>query len=247
MEVLQTKEVYPDKEYPSFMKRPFINLLRGVSHLEEYEFTSSSFAYLNSTGKRILDIFGSLVGIIIGFPAFIVAAMIVKIVDHSPVIFFQERYGFHGKPFIFYKLRTLKIIDEPESVQIGQIQYKARHETTITGNLWRVTSIDEIIQFWLVLKGDMSLIGHRPIPMFYLQYLDQIEGMNKSKLDHYLDIISKYKPGMSSLSSVNGRGDLAIQQKMEYDLIYAHNASFALDIGLLFRTVIAVITGRGAK
>ena len=132
-------------------------------------------------------------------------------------------------------------------VSIERIQYKPKYETTTTGRFWRVTSIDEIIQFWLVLKGDMSLIGHRPMPIYYLPHMDQLKGMTPDKLNHYLDIVSRYKPGMSSLSSVNGRGDLSMQQKLEYDLIYAQHASFTVDIILLIRTIIAVISRRGAK
>ena len=229
------------------MQRISTNSLLGISRLEEYHFLPSSYSYLNGKVKRAIDICGALIGILFGFPLFFVAALIVRIIDHVPAIFSQERYGLGGKPFSFYKLRTLKIIEKRETVQVTRIQYKPRYDTTTTGRFWRVTSVDEIIQFWLVLKGDMSLIGHRPLPIYYLQYLDQIEGINSIKLNHYLSIISCYKPGMSSLSSVNGRGDLTMQQKMEYDLIYAQYASFALDASLLVRTIIAVITRRGAR
>jgi len=85
------------------------------------------------------------------------------------------------------------------------------------------------------------------MPIYYLPHMDQLKGMTPDKLNHYLDVVSRYKPGMSSLSSVNGRGDLSMQQKLEYDLIYAQHASFAFDIILLIRTIIVVISRRGAK
>jgi lipopolysaccharide/colanic/teichoic acid biosynthesis glycosyltransferase len=202
---------------------------------------------LNSTEKRIIDIIGAIFGLLLGLPFFLIAMLIVKFIDRVPIIFHQERFGLHGKPFNFFKLRTLKVIDERRALQIERIQYKPQYETTPTGKFWRRTSIDEIIQFWLVLKGEMSLIGHRPLPIYYIDYLDQIDGMNKPKLKHYLKVISHFKPGMSSLSAVNGRGDLTMQQKMEYDLIYAQKANIVYDLALLLRTIVVVITQRGAK
>ena len=229
------------------MKKSRIDVLMGTSCLELYNLTPSSSAYLKSRNKRVMDIFGALMGLAAGTPILIIAALLIKIVDRIPVVFSQKRLGFLGREFTIYKLRTLKLIDDRKLATLENVQNKPNYETTTTGKFWRVTSIDEIIQFWLVLKGNMSLIGHRPVPIYYVQYLDQLEGMNRQKLDHYVAIISKYKPGMSSLSSVNGRGDLTMQQKMEYDLIYAQNASFFLDISLLIRTMIVVITRRGAK
>ena len=229
------------------MKRSQVDSLHGISRLEEYHFTSSSHRYLNSRAKRLVDICGAVTGMLIGLPLFLLSVIIVKVVDGDPAIFSQDRYGLGGKPFLFYKLRTLQIIEKREPIQIQRIQYKPQYSTTTTGRFWRVTSIDEIVQFWLVLKGEMSLIGHRPIPIYYLPYLEQMDGMSQGKIDHYLTMISCYKPGMSSLSSVNGRGDLSMQQKMEYDLIYAQHANFILDASLLLRTLIAVITRRGAR
>lgn len=202
------------------------HVMKGTTNLEKYDFTPDSHAYLNSWLKRSLDIVGAIVGIFVGFPIFFFAACIVKLVDGVPILFTQERFGLNGEGFIFYKLRTLKIIETRDMVDRNRIESKPIYETTYTGRFWRVTSIDEIIQFWLVLKGKMSLIDHRPFPIYYLPHLDKISDMNADKLHHYLSTIKQYKPGMSSLSSVNGRGNLTMQQKIEYDLIYAQNASF---------------------
>ena len=229
------------------MKQSHIGLLRGVTGIYEYRCTNSSHAYLNGLIKRGLDIGGAVIGLLLGMPIFLIAMLLVKVIDRVPIMFFQERFGYGGRPFLFYKLRTLKVIDDRRALQIDRIQYKPQYETTRTGKLWRITSVDEIIQFWLVLKGEMSLIGHRPLPMYYLDHLHQIEGMDKTKLAHYLKTISQFKPGMSSLSAVNGRGDLTMQQKMEFDMIYARDASLWLDIRLLLQTVVVVVTRRGAK
>jgi len=206
----------------------------------------NSIAYLNSRTKRLLDIVGAVVGIIIGFPLFAIACMIVRLVDGIPPLFRQERIGHGGEAFTITKLRTLPI-DEKRVPCAKRIANKPQYATTRTGKFWRRHSIDEIFQFWLVLKGDMSLIGHRPIPMYYLEHLQNLDGMNTVKSRHYIQTISQYKPGMSSLSSVNGRGNLSMLEKIEYDLDYAEHASLAYDIELLARTVVAVITCNGAK
>jgi len=221
--------------------------LKGVEHLLDYKTNPQSLEYLQGYTKRLMDICGACLGILLGLPIFCLAAIIVRLVDQVPVIFYQKRIGLNGREFDFYKLRTLKTIDTREMVILSNLERKPVYKTTRTGRFWRVTSIDEIIQFWLVLKGEMSLIGHRPLPDYYLPHLDQIAGMDKIKLAHYLKITGQYKPGMSSLSSVNGRGNLTMQEKLEYDLLYAQNAGFWYDLKLLLRTVVAVLTLRGAR
>lgn len=205
-----------------------------------------SMAYLNGNLKRFVDILGAITGLIFCMPVFFVAALIVKFVDKVPVLFTQKRIGLHGKPFTILKLRTL-IIDEKRVSSSTTIYKKPDYATTSTGKFWRVTSVDEIIQFLLVLKGEMSLIGHRPIPFYYLPHLPQLENMDSEKTEHYLSVICRYKPGMSSLSSVNGRGDLTLHQKFVYDLIYARDANFLYDMKLLLQTIYVVITRQGAK
>lgn len=216
--------------------------ISSIAHSAEHD----SIAYLNSRTKRILDIVGAIVGLIIGLPIFAVASLIVRIVDRVPAIFTQERIGYGGQPFTIIKLRTLPV-DETRVPNAKRIANKPQYATTRTGKFWRRHSVDEILQFWLVLKGDMSLIGHRPIPVYYLEHIHNIDGMTPQKLQHYIEIISQYKPGMSSLSSVNGRGDLSMIEKMQYDLQYAESANFIFDLELLARSVVAVITCKGAK
>jgi len=208
--------------------------------------SAKSLAYLNGRLKRYVDILGALIGIICGLPTFCVAALVVKFIDKVPVLFFQERIGLHGQPFVIVKLRTL-IMHEKHVVKPETIYKKPNYTTTRTGKLWRITSIDEIAQFFLVLKGEMSLIGHRPIPMYYISHLSQMDHMNPKSIEHYLSIIYQYKPGMSSLSSVNGRGDLTLQQKFMYDLIYARDANFLYDMKLLLQTAYVVAARQGAR
>jgi len=220
---------------------------RFIRSLEEKALVDKHIAYLNSPLKRAIDIVGALVGITLGFPIFGIAAIVAVLIDGVPPIFRQERFGFGGKPFTMMKLRTLAIIETRDTVNVMNMQVKPQYCTTRTGQFWRTMSIDEIIQFWLVLKGDMSLIGHRAMPVYYIPHLQEMAGMDQAKVHHYLRVVSTYKPCMSSLSSVNGRGDLTMQQKMAFDLAYVERASLGYDLQLLVLTVIAVITRRGAK
>ncbi len=207
---------------------------------------NDSLSYLTSRTKRLIDIVGGIFGLILGFPIFAVASMIVIFVDGVPPIFRQDRVGLHGEAFSIIKLRTLPV-DETRVPSAKRIANKPQYETTRTGKFWRRHSIDEILQFWLVLKGDMSLIGHRPIPMYYLSHLPDLDGMTAPKAEQYIKTISQYKPGMSSLSSVNGRGNLSMLEKMGYDREYLESASLWLDLQLLIRSVYVVITCTGAK
>lgn len=118
---------------------------------------------------------------------------------------------------------------------------KMTYSYTKTGKFWRKTSIDEVFQFWYILKGSMSLIGYRPIPVDYVDYLSQLKGVGESRAAYYLNAISKVKPGLSSLSSVNGRTNLKMKDKMDMDLVYLKEASFKYDLKLLVKSVFYVI------
>lgn len=206
-----------------------------------------SMAYLNSKLKRFLDIFGALIGIVICTPIFLIAALTVSLIDKVPILYFQERFGLHGNPFTIIKLRTLRIYEKHLEGKPRSIHKKPDYETTRTGKFWRIHSVDEIPQFVLVLRGEMSLIGHRPFPVYYLPHLREMDNMSQEQFEHYLNVISKYKPGMSSLSSVHGRGNLTMHEKFEYDLMYARDASFLYDMKLLLHTLYVVFTCEGAK
>lgn len=209
--------------------------------------TSSGIAYCQSRVKRGLDIVGAIVGLILLMPVFLLACIVVRFVDHVPPIFRQERFGYGGKPFTILKLRTLPIIEKANDTNAEKIQRKPEYATTRTGRFWRVHSVDEIIQFWLVLKGEMSLIGHRSFPVYYVPHLAEMPGMTPAGIENYLNIISQYKPGMTALSAINGRGNLTLQEKIAFDLDYARTASFKNDVVILLKTVVAVLQCEGAK
>lgn len=211
------------------------------------EATPSGLVYCNSRSKRLLDIIGALIGFITLMPVFATAAVIVRLVDGVPPVFRQQRFGLRGVPFTILKLRTLPVDEIPAAANSERIQHKPDYHTTRTGKFWRVHSVDEIIQFWLVLKGEMSLVGHRSFPVYYIPHMANMPGMTQAALDNYLNVISQYKPGMTALSAVNGRANLSLQQKIDFDLRYAQDACLWLDIKILLKSVVVVLTCEGAK
>lgn len=198
-------------------------------------------AYLVSRKKRLLDVMGALLGLTLGLPVFTLAVVVVVLVDNVNPFFVQQRIGLGGVGFDFLKLRTLKVKEDYEVLSTEVVSSKMTYECTTTGKFWRKTSIDEIFQFWYVLKGRMSLIGHRPIPVDYVDFLSNLEGMDEGQVANYLSTIYKMKPGLSSLSSVKGRTNLTMQEKMKLDLEYADKASFRFDLSLLSKTIFYAI------
>jgi len=220
--------------------------LLGPEQWLQYRDEDIKVEYLCSKSKRIFDIIGSILGLFFGFPLIIISAVIVTFVDKVHFVFAQPRLGFQGKTFIMYKLWTLDVNkDRGSGISVKTLEKKPNIPTTKTGKFWRRTSIDELLQFWNVLRGDMSIVGYRPFPTYYMPHLHELTG-NSLTANHYLDSVTSYKPGMTGLSTINGRGNLTFQQKMEYDLIYAQKASFFYDMGILMWTVVAVITQDGA-
>ena len=204
--------------------------------------------YLNSKIQRIIDIFGAILGLVIGCPFLIIASLVIKIIDNVPVIFYQQRYGKYGKEFILYKLKTLTINETTEMVDAIRMEKKPILDPTVTrtGYFWRRTSIDEIPQFLNVLRGNMSLVGYRPFPYYYAPRLHELSGLTKKDVEYYLNCISSFKPGLTSLSSIHGRSKLKLQQKMEYDMLYAEKACVLHDIKIILDTMIVVVTQDGA-
>lgn len=194
-----------------------------------------------------MDVIGSLLGICLGAPLLVISCIIVIVVDHVPPVFVQARFGLGGKPFNLVKLRTLKVLEKRDDVDPYRIHKKPDYETTRTGKFWRKTSIDELMQFWLVLKGEMSLIGHRPFPMYYIPHLKHLEGIDECDLEFYLQSIKCFKPGMSSLASVSGRSSLTMQEKFAFDLYYLQQATLIYDLKLIIHTLWVVISCKNAK
>ena len=197
--------------------------------------------------KRVLDIIGATVGLIISLPISIFITILIKLESPGSVIYRQERIGKGGKTFVMYKFRTM-CDDNPElerETLSGNPELLANYERfqklennprlTQLGKILRRTSMDEIPQFWNILKGDMSLVGPRP---FLAEQMD-IYG------DAYYDYI-RLRPGMTGLWQVSGRNRLSFQERVQLDIYYVRNQSFWLDLYILLKTILVVLEQDGA-
>ncbi|MBM7651858.1 sugar transferase [Neobacillus cucumis] len=179
--------------------------------------------------KRVFDFLISFILFIGLLPIFLLIAILVKLKLGSPVIFKQQRPGLHGKPFYLYKFRTMT--DERDNN--GQL-LPDRFRLTSFGRMLRKYSLDEFPQLINVIKGDISLVGPRPLLMEYLPlYTDE-----QSKRHNV-------RPGITGWAQVNGRNAITWDEKFDLDIWYVHNHSFLLDIKIIFLTVLKVIMTEG--
>lgn len=179
--------------------------------------------------KRLFDLTVSLV-LLVGFsPIFIIIALLVKLKLGSPVLFRQQRPGLYGKPFYLYKLRSMT----------NEIDHKGQllpdyERLTPFGQFLRKYSLDEYPQLINVIKGEISLVGPRPLLMEYLPLYTK-EQFNRHNV----------KPGITGWAQVNGRNAITWEEKFELDVWYVNNGSFLLDMKILFLTVFKVAVSEG--
>ena len=194
-------------------------------------------------GKRLLDIVGAAVALVIGLPLLAILAALILIESRGPVLYRSVRIGRGGRPFVFYKLRSMVKDADRRRDQLSHLNeadgpvFKIARDPRITriGRFIRTTSLDEIPQFWNVLKGDMSLVGPRPpIPEEVAQY----EPWQLRRLD--------VRPGITCLWQISGRSRLGFEEWMRLDLQYIKRQSFLLDLRILVRTIPAVLSREGA-
>ena len=206
--------------------RPYTEDLLGLPVINiRYVPLSNTF---NALIKRLTDIMGSIICIIIFSPIMLISAILVKTTSKGPLIFKQERVGLHNKPFQMYKFRTMYVQTEEEERK-GWTQ-KNDPRVTSVGKFLRKTSLDEFPQLFNVLKGDMSLVGPRPERP---QYVEKF----REEIPRYM-IKHQVRPGMTGWAQVNGyRGDTSIRKRIEHDLYYIENWTLGLDIKILFLTV----------
>ena len=170
--------------------------------------------------KRIVDLFFSVVGIILLFPVFFLITIILLIANNGKAFFFQKRPGLNGKIFKIIKFRTMN--DKKDSS--GNLLPDAKRLTAI-GSFVRKTSLDELPQLFNVLMGDMSLIGPRPLMPQYLP----LYSITQSRRH-------EVRPGITGWAQVNGRNAISWKQKFEYDVWYVDNISMGLDLKIIFYT-----------
>jgi lipopolysaccharide/colanic/teichoic acid biosynthesis glycosyltransferase len=179
--------------------------------------------------KRLMDIALSSIGLLLLAPLALVLAMLVRARFGSPVLFRQERPGLHGKPFTILKFRTMT----DECDESGNLLPDDRRLTRF-GRFLRASSMDELPELWNVLRGDMSLVGPRPLLMEYLP-LYTTEQARRNEV----------RPGITGWAQVNGRNALNWEEKFKLDVWYVDNQSLWLDLKILFLTVKKVLVREG--
>ena len=208
----------------------------------EHDLRSARSFYLRS-GKRLIDVAGAAVALVLASPLLLLAAIAIKLESRGPVLYRSTRIGRGGRPFTFLKLRSMVHDADRHRHRLRHLNecdgpvFKMNRDPRVTrvGRFLRVTSIDEIPQFVNVLLGDMSLVGPRPpIPEEVAQY----EPWQLRRLD--------VRPGITCLWQISGRSRIGFQEWMRLDLEYIRRQSFALDMNILIRTVPAVLSREGA-
>ena len=179
--------------------------------------------------KRLIDIVGALIGLLLLSPVLLVVVLLIRLQMGNPVLFKQQRPGLHGKPFFMYKLRTMSDAKDEN----GELLSDEKRLTWL-GNFLRKSSIDEFPELINVLKGEMSLVGPRPLLMQYLP-------LYTSEQNRCHDV----KPGLTGWAQINGRNAISWEQKFVYDVWYVDHRSFWLDVKILFLTVWKVVRHDG--
>ena len=182
---------------------------------------------LNAAMKRVVDIFGAVVALILFSPIMLVTAVLIKLTSPGPLIYCQERVGLHNRPFKMYKFRSMEV-QAPEKEK-SEWTTKRDPRVTPIGRIIRKTSIDEMPQLFNVLFGSMSLVGPRPERPYFVERF-------KEEIPRYM-IKHQVRPGMTGWAQVNGyRGDTSITKRIEHDLYYIENWTLGFDFKILFLT-----------
>ena len=179
--------------------------------------------------KRVVDVVGAVFALILLFPLICVICAAVRIRLGSPVLFKQQRPGLYGEPFVICKFRTMRDAFDADENPLPDEQRMTR-----LGKFLRSTSLDELPEFWNALKGDMSLVGPRPLLMEYLPLYTSEQARRH-----------EVKPGITGWAQVNGRNAISWEEKLKLDVWYVDHESLWLDLKILFLTVVKVLRSEG--
>jgi len=218
------------------------NISTGNMETEVYRVHLKTGVY--ESVKRVFDIIISLVGLVLLSPVFLILIVVVKLDSRGPVFFAHKRIGYKGKMIGVYKLRSMvHNADEvfknftPEQKEEFKKNFKLDDDPRITGigTFLRKTSLDELPQLLNVVKGDMSIVGPRPIVQQEME-----------KYGEYAEKLVSVVPGLTGYWQANGRSDTTYDERIQMDMYYIDNRSFWLDIKIIFKTFISVVKKEGA-
>jgi exopolysaccharide biosynthesis polyprenyl glycosylphosphotransferase len=225
------------------VSRPSFGDLQGRPVLV---FRSAPEVSWQALGKQVLDFVGALVLLLVSSPVLVVVAALVKLTSPGPVMFRQQRAGLNGRPFTMFKFRTMVTNAEQLKQELAQLNemsgpvFKVTNDPRVTpiGRWLRKFSIDEFPQLFNVLRGEMSLVGPRPLPLYEVERFDDVAHRRRLSV----------RPGLTCLWQVSGRNEVKdFRDWVRLDLQYIDHWSLWLDLQILIRTIPVVLLGRGAK
>lgn len=224
-----------------FYTSPYYCIILGILY---HGIFKKDVSIYKKIGKRFFDVILSSLLLIILFPIMLIVSLLVKIDSPGNIIYKHERIGLDGKKFYVYKFRTMynnweenmKLTEKEKKKFLVKFKLKDDKRMTRVGKILRKTSIDELPQLLNVLKGDMSLIGPRPI------VLEELERYKDNK-----ELFLSVRPGISGNWACNGRNNVSYKKRMKYELDYVKNYSLLFDIKLFFKTIYCVIFQRGVS
>lgn len=182
--------------------------------------------------KRAIDIVGGAAGLALAAPILALAACAIKLEDGGPILFRQERLGRGERRFEILKLRTMTV--DAEKLRSDGVVEAGDPRITRVGNFLRRTAVDELPQLWHVLRGDMSLVGPRPVPTAHLERYDEHQ---RRRLE--------VRPGLTGWAQIHGRASLPWPERIELDIWYLEHASLRLDLRILYLSARMAVTGHG--
>jgi exopolysaccharide production protein ExoY len=203
------------------------------------------------SAKRFFDLFLSCFALLCGLPLFLLIAIIIKCTSTGPILYSSMRLGRYGKPFKFWKFRSMyKDADQkleqllknnPALKREWSLYFKLKNDPRVTpiGKFLRKTSLDELPQFWNVLKGELSIVGPRPYLPSERKAIEKIVGLD---IDQMLSV----RPGLTGIWQTSGRSFLTFEQRVKLDLQYVTAHSFLFDLRLIVKTIPMILFPKGA-
>ena len=187
--------------------------------------------------KRLFDLVGSVLGLVVFAPAFLIIWLLIKREDGGPAIFKQERIGYGGRPFTIYKFRSMSTSSEEDGTPV--LCQKDDDRLTRVGRFLRDHHLDELPQLWNVLLGQMSFVGPRPERKFFV---DRITAINAN-----YELLYRLRPGLFSMATLyNGYTDTMdkMLERLRMDLDYLYNRTFWLDVKIIWLTAVSILSGK---